>query len=142
MNGNGDLIGNYNSNPVLNTRIYLAEFPHRYIQELSANTVIEAIYNQVDEDGNDHYLFQDIIEHRKTNDVQNSNKTLDSQDDYRKCVNTGWEICVAWQDGSTSWHPMADVKNSFQVQLAKYAKPNKLDKELAFSWWVNHKLKK
>ena len=74
MNGNGDLIGNYNSNPALNTRIYLVEFPHRYIQELSANTVIEAIYNQVDEDGNDHYLFQDIIEHRKTNDVQNSKK--------------------------------------------------------------------
>jgi len=37
---NGDIIGTYNPNPILNTRIYLAECPDGHIQELSANTVI------------------------------------------------------------------------------------------------------
>ncbi len=35
----------------MNSRIYLAEYPDGHIQELSANTIIEAIYNQVDDFG-------------------------------------------------------------------------------------------
>jgi len=141
-NADGDLIGNYNPNPVLNTRIYLAELPDGYIQELSVSTVIEAIYNQIDENGNDQYLFQDIVEHRRTHDASVLNETHDSQDNHPKCTTAGWEICIAWQDGTTSWHPLSDVKNSFQVQLARYAKANKLEREPAFSWWVNQTLKK
>jgi hypothetical protein len=48
---NGNPIGRYNSNPMLNSRIYLAEFPDGHIQELSANTIVEAVYNQIDGDG-------------------------------------------------------------------------------------------
>jgi hypothetical protein len=58
---NRELIGTYHSNPILNTRVYLAEYPDGHIQELSANNVIEDIYNQTDNDGNDYYLFQDFI---------------------------------------------------------------------------------
>ena len=66
---NGNPIGNYNHNPVLNSRIYLAEFPDGHIQELSANSVIEAIYNQIDTDGFDQQVFHDIIEHRYDSSV-------------------------------------------------------------------------
>ena len=48
---NGNPIGRYNSNPMLNSRTYLAEFPDGHIQELSANTIVEAVYNQIDGDG-------------------------------------------------------------------------------------------
>jgi hypothetical protein len=56
-NQNGELIGRYNANLILNTRIYLAEFPDGHVQELSANAVIEAINNQIDEEGYDSSLF-------------------------------------------------------------------------------------
>ena len=41
---NGNPIGRYNSNSMLNSRIYLAEFPDGHIQELSTNTIVEAVY--------------------------------------------------------------------------------------------------
>jgi hypothetical protein len=132
---NGDVIGTYNPNPILNTRIYLAEFPDGHIQELSTNTVIESIYSQIDDKGYDNTLFQDIKEHRRV-------KTMIDHLNDRLCTTSGWEICISWQDGSTLWHPLSDVKNSFQLQMAEYAKDNKLENEPAFSWWVNHTLKK
>ncbi len=54
----------------------------------------------------------------------------------------GWQICVAWTDGSTSWHTLADVKNSYPVQLAEYAIQNNLQDERALEWWVTTTLKK
>jgi hypothetical protein len=121
----------------------LAEFLDGHVQELSANAVINAIYNQIDEEGYDSSLFRDIIEHRKTKIVKETDEAQEQlNSNTNHCTTMGWDICIAWQDGSTSWHPLSDVKNSFQLQLAKYAKLNKLDNEPAFSWWVNHTLKK
>jgi len=40
------LVGQNAVNPVLNTRVYLAEFPDGHIQEPSANNVIQAIYSE------------------------------------------------------------------------------------------------
>ncbi len=48
---NGNLIGSYNPNPLLNTRVYLASFPNGHIAEFSANLISESIYNNVSEDG-------------------------------------------------------------------------------------------
>jgi len=64
-----NLIGNYNPNPVLNSRIHLAKFPDGHIQELRGNTIIEAIYNNIDDEGYQEQLFQDIIGHRSNNDA-------------------------------------------------------------------------
>jgi hypothetical protein len=54
----------------------------------------------------------------------------------------GWNICLEWKDGTTSWLPLIDVKNSFPVHLAEYAITNNLHHYPEFSWWVNHTLKK
>ena len=37
-----------------------------------------------------------------------------------------------WKDGTSSWHSLADVKNSYPLQLANYAIKNGLEKEAAF----------
>jgi hypothetical protein len=60
----------------------------------------------------------------------------------RRQTTKGWEICVSWKDGSSSWHPLADVKNSFPVQMAKYAISDNIDHLPAFVWWVKHTIKK
>jgi len=86
----GNLVGHYDSNPLLNTRIYLAEFPDGNISKYSTKA---------------------------------------------------WRICVMWNNNSTSWHPLADIKNSFPVQLAQYAISNKLDQDTAFRWWIKPTLK-
>jgi hypothetical protein len=118
---------------LLNTRIYLAEFPDGYIQEYSANRIAEAIYDNVDDNGTDELLFDSIIGHERipTQDQHNQN-TFSTQ---------GWNTCIAWKDGTSSWHTLADVKNSYPVQLAEYAIEYKLDKKRAFSWWIKTTIK-
>ncbi len=62
--GNGNPIGQFNRNPILNSRIYLAEFPDGHVQEISANVIAEAIYNQIDDEGHNEQIIHDIIGHR------------------------------------------------------------------------------
>jgi hypothetical protein len=145
---NGNPIGQYNVNPILNSRVYLAEFPDSHIQELSANTVIEAVYNQVVDEGFDEQLFQDFIDHRYDSNVLSETELAHIQQlrepgsGKHFCTLKGWEICVSWKDGTTSWHEMSDIKNSFPLLLAKYAVSNDLAHEPAFAWWVPHTMKK
>lgn len=101
---NGEPVGIYNKNPLLNTRIYLAEFPNGHIAEFSANVISEAIYNQVNDDGTEELLFSEIIGHE-----QDTPKELTTQETNRYTTK-GWRICVTWKDGSTSWHSLSDTK--------------------------------
>jgi hypothetical protein len=39
------------------------------------------------------------------------------------------------------WHPLAEVKNSYTFDLAKYAVHNKSQDPPAFRWWVKHTLR-
>lgn len=131
---NGNLIGQYNINPMHNTRIYLAAFPDGIISEVSANTVTEAIYNDIDLDGFSETFLVDIIGHEKTDKIKT--------DPNVKYTTKGWNICLSWEDGLTSWHSLADVKNSYPILMAEYAKADNLQDEQVFKWWVKHVLKR
>jgi hypothetical protein len=52
-NQDGKPVEKFDINPLLNTRIYLTEFPDGRVAELSANVISEALYKQVDDDGYD-----------------------------------------------------------------------------------------
>jgi Reverse transcriptase (RNA-dependent DNA polymerase) len=54
----------------------------------------------------------------------------------------GWKLLVNWKDGTSDWVPLADLKESYPVQVAEYAVNNKIVAEPAFSLWVPHVLKK
>jgi len=54
----------------------------------------------------------------------------------------GWLLCVQWKDGSTSWERLADLKESYPLQVAEYATMHGVDGMPAFAWWVPHVLKK
>jgi hypothetical protein len=51
-------------------------------------------------------------------------------------------LCCQWQDGSTSWESIADLKESHPIETAEYAVTKGLDHEPAFNWWVPYVLKK
>jgi len=146
---NGKPIGCYNPNPILNSQIYLAEFPDGHIQELSANSIIQAVYNQIDDYGFDEQLFNDIIDHCYDSKALNEEELkyiqdlrCDQNQGSKFCTLKGWEICVSWKDGTTSWRTLSDIKNSFPLLLARYAMANDLSKEPAFAWWIPHTIKK
>ena len=54
----------------------------------------------------------------------------------------GWEVCVRWNNGTTTWEKLSDLKECYPVQTAEYTVTNDIDTEPAFNYWVTHTLKK
>jgi hypothetical protein len=54
----------------------------------------------------------------------------------------GWDFEIEWKDGSTSWLPLKELKETNAVEVAQYAKGNRLIEEPAFEWRAPHVLKK
>jgi hypothetical protein len=136
---NGNPIGRSHVNPLLNSRMYQVEFTDGTRQDYAANMIAEAIYSQVDDEGNKLLLFNDVIAHRK------NKKAVKKQDMYIRSTNgnkhmkkttIGWEFCMSWKDGSTSWETLANLKSSYPIQIADYAIANNTADEPAFAWWI------
>ena len=47
-----------------------------------------------------------------------------------------------WKNKSTSWERLADLKESYPIQVAEYAVAKGIDKEPAFAWWVPYVLRR
>jgi hypothetical protein len=139
----GNLVGRLHTNPLLNTRLYEVTFADGTVQDYTANKIAEAIYAEVDEEGNKYLLLDAIIDHRRDKTAMdkadmwitsyNGNKQL-------RRTTQGWKLCVQWKDGSTSWETLANLKSSHPIQTAEYAVQRKIDSEPAFRWWVPHVL--
>ena len=54
----------------------------------------------------------------------------------------GWNFLCLWKDGSTTWSPLKDLKESNLVDIAEYVVGNRISEESAFAWWVPYTLKK
>jgi len=123
---------------MLDSRIYVVEFPDGEQQDVSFNTIAEHLFAQVDSEGNLTRIFKRIVGHQK------HPRAINKEDQFRvvngqrtkKKTTTGWDIEIEWRDGSTSWLPMKEVKATNSVELAKYAVENWIDDEPAFDWWV------
>jgi hypothetical protein len=61
---------------------------------------------------------------------------------HQRKTTKGWHLCIQWKDGTTTWERLADMKESYPVEVAEYAVGNKISHEPAFCWWVPHMLKK
>jgi hypothetical protein len=59
-----------------------------------------------------------------------------------KQTTRGWELCIKWNDETTTWVPLIDIKESNPVEVAEYAVHMKLVSEPAFAWWVPFVIKK
>ncbi|KAI2497125.1 Reverse transcriptase (RNA-dependent DNA polymerase) [Fragilaria crotonensis] len=140
----GKPIGSSNPNPILDTREYIVCFEDGTEDTYMANLIAECIYSQIDENGRQLLLMQEIIDHKKTSDA------ISEEDSYYstkagpkpKRTTRGWRLLVEWKDGTSTWVSLADIKDSYPVQVADYAVANKLTQEPAFRWWVPFVLKK
>jgi Reverse transcriptase (RNA-dependent DNA polymerase) len=144
MDADGNPTGKGNTNPILDTREYKVEFPDGEVLEYSANIIAENLYSQIDSEGRRYLLMESILDHK-------SDASAISKDDeffelkgrrVQKKTTKGWKLCIQWRDGSTSWEPLATVKESNPIEVAEYAVANKIATQPAFSWWVPFTLKK
>ena len=144
-NADGDPVGVRNTNPILDTREYEVEFPDGATDVFTANTIAESMYSQVDGDGHAFVLMSEITDHKADGTAVSKDDgfevTKDGQKRPRRTTR-GWKLLVLWKDGSSSWVPLKDLKESHPVQVAEYALVNKIVEEPAFAWWVTKVLRK
>jgi hypothetical protein len=141
----GNPIGKANANPMLDQRIYEAEFPDGTVKEYSANAIAEAIYSQVDDEGKQYLLMDTIIDHERSDGaLKLEDLYLDNQKGNLSMRKTtkGWKLLVQWKDGTTTWISLKDLKESNPLQVAEYAVSNNIASEPAFVWWVKDVLRK
>lgn len=141
---NGNPIGQYNKNPILDTQIYKVTFPDRHSAEYSANTIAKCLYSQTDSEGRQYVLLDDIIDWRKRNDAVEDSDILQishNENIHRRHTTKGWQLCVRWKDGSTSWEHLKDLKESYPIQTAEFAISQGIDQKPAFRWWIPTVLK-
>jgi hypothetical protein len=140
----GSLVGQGNDNPILDTRSYMVSFEDGSEAEYSANVLAENMFAQCDSDGNQFLLMEAVTDHRKTKDaVELGNDTFKWRGrEHLKRTTKGWEFCIEWRDGTTSWERLAVLKESNPVEVAEYSVAAGIDKMPAFKWWVPYTLKK
>jgi len=145
QDSDGNPVGQRNNNPILDTRHYEVQFGDGSTLEYSANLVAENMMSQSDAEGRQHMIFKEIVDYRV------GDTTIKKEDGFTigfngnvhpKKMTRGWDICVEWRDGSTSWLPLKDVKDANPLELAQYAVANKISEEPAFKWWIPEILKK
>ena len=137
------LIGKKHNNPLLDTRVYKVKFHDGGVGEFSTNIIAENLYSNIDEEGHPYAILSGIINHRKTPEAITLNNAFVELNGrkHKKITTKGWEIQVQWEDGSTSWIPMKDLKASNPIELAEYAYAHNIHNEPAFAWWTKHVLK-
>jgi hypothetical protein len=141
----GRPIGTAHDNPMLDTREYEVEFLDGHSESLSANLIAQYLYSQVDQEGHRHLLLDDIVDYRRDEsaiDKEDAFITMRNGVKRRRETTVGWKLLCQWKDGSTNWVALKDMKNSYPVQVAVYAKANRIDDEPAFAWWVPYVYKK
>lgn len=140
----GTLSGKANANPILDTRTYEVEFADGQTAELTANVIAQNMFAQCDSEGNQYLLLAGILDHRKDSSAierPDMYVTRGSNRHLRKTTK-GWELCVEWKDGSTSWEKLANLKESNPVEVADYAIAHGIENEPAFAWWVPFTIKR
>ncbi|KAL7526810.1 LOW QUALITY PROTEIN: hypothetical protein ACHAXR_003492, partial [Thalassiosira sp. AJA248-18] len=139
----GNPIGRANNNPILDSREYFVEFEDGKVAKLTANVIAQSMYEMCDEDGHHIQIMETMIDRRKTDPaiaLQEIVKGKNKSDVHRS--SKGWQICIQWKDGSTSWEKLSDLKECYPVHTAKYAVIQSLDHKPGFNYWVLQTLKK
>ncbi len=122
-------------------------FPDGTVGEYAANILADALYAQVDVDKNRYLLLKEIVSHKKdqtalSKEDYTSNNFTGSRNPTRRLTTKGCYLQCQWTDGSTSWEPLRNLKESNPLELAQYAESHSLLEEPAFIWWAKDALKR
>ena len=145
LDEDGNLVGNFNQNPLLNSMVYDVEFPDGAIRKYAANVIAENVMSHVDPDGHYSHVLECILEHRKDGSaVPKADRYMKTRSGQKRARQTtiGWKFKVKWRNGTTQWLPLSLLKESNPVDVAEYAKARGIDDEPAFAWWVPYTLRK
>jgi hypothetical protein len=130
----------------MNSIVYEVEFPDSELKEYASNILAENMLSQVDHEGHNIMLMRDIIDYKRDEAmaVQIEDKYLTARAGQRRLRKTtqGWSFLVNWKDGTEFWVKLAELKDSYPIELDEFAKARGIADEPAFAWWVTHTLRR
>ena len=138
-------VGIRNTNPMLDSRVYEVEFSDGAVAEYAANVIAENMFSQVDSEGRQFLLLDEITDHKSDHSalkIENGFHISANGNKTPKKTTRGWKLQVQWKDGTTDWIPLCDLKDSNPIEVAEYAVANGLANEPAFHWWVRSTLRR
>ena len=118
--------------------MYEVEYPDGHKASLATNAIKENMFEQLDDEGNLHVLFDAITDHRTDgSEVKQQDAFIHRRNgtQRRKVITQGWEILVQWKDESTTWIALKDMKNSYPIQLCHMGNA-KANRRRASIWLV------
>ena len=86
-----------------------------------------------------------IINVRKTDKTVKDKNAFDISSNVtkqREATTQGWEVYIHWEDKSTTWNTLRDIKYSFPTKLDKYSVENRISSKRALMWRILYTLKK
>jgi hypothetical protein len=140
----GNPVGTSHSNPLQDTRVYEVAFDDGSIAKYSANLIATAMFAQVDDEGRSHQILDKIVNHRRTKESISKEEAFVTIQGKKHPVRTtkGWELCILWKNGDTSWEKLKDLKEANPIETVEYAVSKGISEEPAFNWWAPYTLKK
>jgi len=109
----GELKSCSNANPILDTSVYEVEFDDGSTEACLANIIAKHIYSQVDGEGYTQHMLNEIVYHKQDNTSISKEDGIIATKAGRKLprqTTKGWQFLCQWNDGTTSWYPLKDVK--------------------------------
>ena len=121
----------------------MVEFDGGAVDRFTVNIISHNIFSQVDTDGHEKTVIKEVVDHRvKGKAVTKENVLVVTRSGTcrTKVTTAGWEFLLEFNNGSTDWIPLKDLKNSNPIEIAEYAIANQIADEPALVWWVPHVL--
>ena len=137
-NNEGQIIGEFIHNPILNTKVYEVMFPDGAVHQYAAKTIAENIHSQVDEEGHQYQLMDHISNHKSYGRAFPKSEAFTvsiNRNRARKKTTKGCYLGVQWKDGLKSWVPLWAMKESHGIQTIDYEEANEFIYKPAFAWW-------
>ena len=77
--------------------------------------ISEAIFEQIEDSENNYSILKGIIGYRRNDDAIPISEGYTTVGNVRKQIITtkGWDLCVEWNNGTTSWMPMHTLNFEF-----------------------------
>ena len=141
LDDDGNPIGTESTNPLVDTRAYEIEFIDGTTEIITSNIIVDNLHERVDEEGHRKLLLDEIINYRRNNDTFHKSDTFiktSTGNRRRKITTKGWEICVLWEDVSTNWIALKDIKQSYPIELDDFSQLHGTHEEAAFAWWIQY----
>ena len=129
-------IGTAYDNPLLDSRICEVEYNDGHKASLSANSIAQHIFAQVDDEDNRFVLLDSIADYRtNSTELKQQESIIISKNGGRRRKETtkGWEILLQWKDGRSVWEGIKDIKQSYPVDLVDFAIQKGIAEEPAFA---------